>query len=309
MLSPHVPDLGALEVLVAVARTGSLTAAAAELGVTQQAVSARVRAIEAQVGVPLLVRAPRGVNPTSAGQALVQWAARVLDAAAQLDAGVAALRGDRDARLRIAASLTIAEHLLPQWLVALGARRSAAGQPPAGLELRAANSAQVAEQVASGQVELGFVEGPHAPRGLRWRTVAQDRLVVVVRADHPWSRRRTALPAAALGAASLVTRERGSGTRTALEGALAKAGKPVPAPGLELPSTAAVRAAVLAGAGPAALSMLTVSDDIAVGRLVAVPVDGLDLSRSLRAVWASGANPPPGPARDLVALALELSRG
>jgi len=304
-----VPDLGALEVIVAVARTGSLTAAAAELGVTQQAISARVRSIEAQVGVALLVRSARGVAPTPAGQALVQWAIRVLDAAAELDAGVAALRGDRDVRLRVAASLTVAEHLLPGWLVALSARRAAQGQPSAGLELTATNSAQVAELVASGRVELGFVEGPNPPRGLRWRTVAEDRLVVVVRPDHPWARRRAPLPARTVAQTAFVARERGSGTRTAFEDELAASGHAPAAPVLELPSTAAVRAAVLAGAGPAALSRLTIADDLAVGRLVEAPIAGLTLGRALRAVWASGAHPPAGPARQLVAVAAELGRG
>jgi len=59
-LSAHVPDLGALEVLLGVARYGSLNGAARQIGVSQQAVSARIRAMEAQTGVPLVRRSPRG---------------------------------------------------------------------------------------------------------------------------------------------------------------------------------------------------------------------------------------------------------
>jgi len=72
------------------------------------------------------------------------------------------------------------------------------------------------------------------------------------------------------------------------------------APALELSTSAAVRAAVLAGSAPAVLSRLAVSDDIATGRLRVVPVSGLDLRRDLRAVWLGGRTPPAGAVRDLL---------
>jgi len=98
-----------------------------------------------------------------------------------------------------------------------------------------------------------------------------------------------------------VQREPASGTLTALEAALAGHGQ-LAAPLLELSSTSAVRAAVLAGAGRAVLSSLAVRDDLASGRLVRVTLDGVDLARSLRAVWPAGQRPS-GPARDLLAIA------
>jgi DNA-binding transcriptional LysR family regulator len=98
-----------------------------------------------------------------------------------------------------------------------------------------------------------------------------------------------------------VHREPTSGTRAALEAALA-AHLPLATPVLELSSTSAVRSAVSAGAGPAVLSSLAVQDDLAAGRLVAVAVEGVDLRRSLRAVWPAGQRPT-GPARDLLAIA------
>jgi DNA-binding transcriptional LysR family regulator len=114
------------------------------------------------------------------------------------------------------------------------------------------------------------------------------------------SRRR--VTAATLAATPLVVREAGSGMRTVLERALAAL--PTAPPALELSSTAAVRSAVAAGAGPAALGAHAVRDDLATGRLVRIAVSGLDLTRRLHAVWrGGGAHPPQGPARDLVALA------
>jgi DNA-binding transcriptional LysR family regulator len=302
-LSPHVPDLPALEVLLTVARTGSLNSAAAELGISQQAVSSRIRAIEAQTGVPLVSRTPRGSSLTSEGVVVAEWAARLLDVAAELDAGISALRQDRHSRLRVSASLTVAEALLPGCLVAFRAAAQRRPGPAAEIVLTAANSDAVLAQVSDGRADLGFVEGPRVPRSLRSKTVGHDRLVVVVPPAHPWARRRTVTPAE-LAATPLVSREEGSGTREVLAAALARSLGPgvVQAQvALSLSTTSAIRAAVLAGAGPAVLSRLSVGDDLAAGRLVQVEVPGLDLRRPLRVVWRGAASPPAGAARDLIA--------
>ena len=82
-LSAHVPDLAALEVLLGVARTGSLNSAAGQIGVSQQAVSARIRAMEAQTGVALVRRSPRGSSLTAEGAVIAEWAARLLDVAGE----------------------------------------------------------------------------------------------------------------------------------------------------------------------------------------------------------------------------------
>lgn len=297
-----MPELRALELLVVVARTGSLGSAAAELGITQQAASSRLRTMEALVGESLVRRTRRGSELTPIGELVLEWAARVLEAAEELDAGVTALRADRRGHLAIAASLTIAEHLLPGWLVAVRAAQQQLGQPRTDFTMTATNSERVAALVASGEVDLGFVEGPDVPLGLQHRLVGTDELVVVVGPGHPWARRsRRRVTAATLAATPLVVREAGSGTRTVLEQALA--GLPTAPAALELSSTAAVRSAVAAGAGPAALGAHTVRDDVATGRLVRITVSGLDLTRRLHAVWRAGAHPPQGPARDLVALA------
>lgn len=299
VLGSHVPELRALELLVVVARTGSLSAAAGELGITQQAASSRLRTMESLVGEPLVVRTRRGSELTPTGELVVQWASRVVEAAHHLDAGITALRTDRRGHLGIAASLTIAEHLLPGWLVAVRARQLSLGQEPTEVTMTATNSERVAELVQSGEVDLGFVEGPDAPEGLRHRLVGTDALLVVVGPTHPWAARSSRrVTAQRLATTPLVVREAGSGTRMVLERALE--GLEVAAPALELSSTAAVRAAVAAGAGPAALGAHAVRDDLASGRLVSIQVSGLDLTRRLHAVWRGGQHPPEGPARDLV---------
>lgn len=304
MLGPHVPDLRALELLSLVSESGSLSAAAAELGITQQAASSRLRTMESLVGASLLDRTRRGSVLTPTGELLVQWSGPVLAAAAQMDAGIAALRADRRGHLTIAASLTIAEHLLPAWLVALRARQIHAGLTPTEVTMTATNSERVEGLVRTGEVDLGFIEGPDAPSDLRHRLVGTDTLVVVVSPKHPWAQRSSRrVSAATLAATPLVVREPGSGTRMVLDRALSEL--ETSAPALELSSTAAVRAAVAAGAGPAAVGAHAIREDLVLGRLVKINVAGLDLTRRLHAVWRGAPQPPYGAVRDLVVWAAE----
>ncbi|MEU1591592.1 LysR family transcriptional regulator [Streptomyces sp. NPDC005708] len=291
-LAHRVPDLGALELLLAVARLGSLGRAARELGITQPAASSRIRSMERQLGVALVDRSPRGSQLTDAGALVTDWARRIVEAAEAFDAGAQALRGRRDSRLRVAASMTIAEYLLPGWLIALRAQR-----PDTAVSLLAGNSAAVAERLLADEADLGFVEGLDVPAGLDAAVVAHDRLIVVTAPGHPWARRRRPLSAAELASAPLVLREEGSGTRQVLATALGGLARPL----LELSSTTAVKASAVSGAGPAVLSELAVGEELAARRLVSVPVEGVRLDRELRAVWRTG-HRPAGPGRDLLSL-------
>ena len=310
-LSARVPDLAALEVLLSVARTGSLGRAAQEAGISQQAVSARIRAMEAQTGVTLVRRTARGSTLTDGGAVIAQWAARVLDVASELDAEIAALRQDRRSRLKLCASLTIAERLLPAWLVSYRAATRDRGDQDVEITLTAVNTSGVIMHVTDGDADLGFIESPGAPRSLRSRVIGHDRLVVVVSPAHPWARRRRPVSAAELAATPLVSREGGSGTGQTLTAALiaaigADAGQAPAA--LSVSTTAAARAAVLAGAAPTVITELAVAEDLAAGRLARIEIPELDLNRALRAIWTGSATPPAGPARDLVAHILSLRR-
>lgn len=294
-LAHRVPDLGGLELLLAVARVGSLGGAARELGITQPAASSRVRSMERQLGVALVDRSPRGSRLTDAGALVTDWARRIVEAAEAFDAGAQALRDRRDSRLRVAASMTIAEYLLPGWLLALRAQR-----PDTAVSLLAGNSASVAERLLADEADVGFVEGLTVPTGLDSAVIAHDRLIVVTAPSHAWARRRRPLAAEELAATSLILREKGSGTRQVLDTALGGLARPL----IELSSTTAVKAAAVSGAGPAVLSELAVREELAMRRLIRVPVDGITLARELRAVWPTG-HRPAGPARDL----LTLTRG
>ncbi|WP_078660769.1 LysR family transcriptional regulator [Streptomyces sp. NRRL B-24484] len=291
----HLPDLESLRLLVLVASTGSLGSAAARLGIAQPSASKRLSALERRLGLVLLDRSRRGSRLTDAGAAVVDQARRVLLELDRLVSGAAALRGRRDAELKVAASMTVAEYLLPAWIGELRRRR-----PDLQVSLRVTNSEHVPELVRTGAAGIGFVEAPQAPNGLSARQVAGDRLLVVVAPGHPWTRRRRPLDAAELAATPLVLRERGSGTRDTLDRALRRAGAGGPRRLLELGSATAVRNAVIAGTGPAVMSELAVRTAVADGRLVEVETEGIDMRRSLRAVWPSGRTPA-GPAADLLA--------
>lgn len=299
-----MPDLSALQMLVTVQEVGSLSAAATRLGLSQQGVSSRMRSLEAQVGTPLLTRSPRGSSLTETGALVAGWAADVLAAAERLDTGIASLRSETARQLHVAASQTIAEYLLPQWLVSLRRQQEALGSVPARVRLSVTNSAEAAAMIRSGAADLGFIESPHVPHGLGTRTVQYDDMVLVVAPDHPWASRRRPVSPAELARTPLVTREPGSGTREALEHLLdGAAASPTIAPAVELSTTAAVRTAIAAGTGPGVLAALAVLDDLLLNRLVAVTLSGLTLRRPLTAIWSSGTTPPAGPGRDLVAIA------
>ena len=287
MLPPSMPDLIALDLLDSVAELGSLGRAASRHRMSQPAVSMRMSQLERRLGLTLLQRSPSGVRLTPAGERVVALSRRVLGEAEGMMAGVEALVAEQTSHLRVAASLTVAEYLLPGWLAALH-RES----PEVILAVEVTNSAKVLARVAEHHADVGFVEGHHARRKqMRTVPVRTDHLVVVVDPAHSWARLLSPLTGADLAAAELIVREPGSGTREVLEDTLAGFG------GLryrlELGSTAAILAAARRGEGPAVLSALAVADDLDAGRLVAVPTEGISLTRSLRAVWPTDRPLPP----------------
>ncbi|GLZ49733.1 transcriptional regulator [Actinomycetospora sp. NBRC 106375] len=293
-LPARVADLASYDVVLSVAELGSMGRAAAAHGVSQAAVSARVRALEGALGFTLFERSPQGTRLTEAGGLVADWARSAIDAAWAMEEGVAALRAEHTGRLRVAASLTVAEYLLPRWLVSLRSEL-----PDTSVALSTRNSTDVADDVRSGAADVGFVEGPEIRDDLDGQVVARDRLTLVVSPGHPWARRH-GIDAARLAGTALVTREAGSGTREFLERALRSAGvETIAHPVLELASTTAIKGAVADGVAPAVLSSLAVAGDLAAGTLVTVPVRKLSLDRRLTAIWPRG-RPPDGAAAALL---------
>lgn len=278
-LGPSFPELASLDLFVSVVELGSVSRAAKSHGVAQPSASSRLRHLERQLGMELLERSPTGSVPTDAGVVVAGWAEAILRSAHELKAGLQAFQAEQVGRLRIAASFTIAEYLLPQWL-----GRFAREHPGDSVALEVANSTSVIERVHDGSADLGFIETTSSLTDLDEQLVGTDELIAVVAHAHPWANRKR-VPVEALAATPLVTREAGSGTREALEAALADLDLGPPTAILELGSTSAVRSAVLDGNSPTVISRLAVAAEIEAGSLVEIEIKDLQITRSLRAVW------------------------
>ncbi|MEA2384008.1 MAG: hypothetical protein QOH72_3979 [Solirubrobacteraceae bacterium] len=282
---PRLPG-AELAAFAAAVETGTVRGAAEALNLTQSAATKRIRALERRVGAPLLERSALGVAPNGLGRALYPEAQHVLAALATAERVIVDERSC-NAPLRLAASRTIGEFVLPGWLAAF---RLESG--PSRVELDVRNSPAVLVALRRGEVDIGFVEGVDPLDGLDVVTLVHDEIVVVVAEDHPWARRGS-LDVAELRLQPFLTREKGSGTRSVAENALARGGVTL-TPSLEAASTQSLKRAVRDG-GFTLLSRLAVGDDDG-GALVRLRVRGADLSRDLRAVRVSG-RPLPAAAR------------
>lgn len=254
--------LDQVRVFIAVAEHQHVTRAAEHLHLAQSAVSHAIAALEDRHGVRLFNRVGRRIELSTAGAAFLPEARRLLLEAQRAETALADLAGLKRGRLTLAASLTIASYWLPRHLAAFRI-----AYPALEVSLSMGNTRQVAEAVETGAVELGLVEGEITPGVFTTRVVARDQLLVVVPPGHVWT--RTAPDAAAILKMDWVLRERGSGTRSEFEAALA-ARRIDPAQlrvALELPSNEAVRGAVEAGLGASALSASVAAPSLEAGLL------------------------------------------
>lgn len=286
-------ELRALRLLVLIADLGSISAAARAERISQPSASARMKTLESRLGLELLDRRSQGAQLTENGRLVTDWARAVVSAAAQLATGARALSNDRAVRVEFAASQTIAEYLVPDWLARFRARHG-----DDHVRLQVTNSEGVVAAVRARTVDLGFVETPSVPPDLHRRQVGSDRLVVVVGADHDLARRRRPITTAQLIDLPLATREDGSGTLDTLRAAVAPRSV---IPAVQLESNSAVKLLVAAGYYASVLSELTVAAELRDGRLVAIPLADTELRRSLHAVWRRGARLV-GATADLLAL-------
>jgi DNA-binding transcriptional LysR family regulator len=277
---------------------GSLGRAAQAMGISQPALSKRMRELELFAGVPLLARSPRGVTATAAGEVLYREARGLLTRADHLEEVLDGLRGTRSP-VRLAASHTIAEYLLPGLLAEL----QDGPEPGVALELVAANSAVVRDLVREERVDLGLAAaspGDDPPSaGLDETTLCEDEIMVAVGPGHPWWELEL-IPLQAFAAAPLVMRDPSSHARRLLDRALADRGLSPAPPLAEVGSSGAALAAAGAGRGPAVLSRLAIAT--AEPALRGRRIEGLDLRRRFVLVTRAGAAPSPEVRRLVTAL-------
>jgi DNA-binding transcriptional LysR family regulator len=255
-----------LRIFVAVAEQEHMTRAAETLHLTQSATSAAIAALEERHAVRFFDRVGRNIKLTSTGKLFLTEARAVLARSAAAEAMLADLAGLKRGSLSLAASQTVGNYWLPPLI-----QHYHALYPGIALDLKIGNTEQVATWVLDGSADLGFVEGKVDEPALSARVVAEDELVLVVGASHPWAGKRTP-KLDDLKAASWVAREQGSGTRKVFEMALAGLGlkKGDIRIALELPSNESVRGAVIAGGGATILSKLVAANTLTSGTLVAL---------------------------------------
>jgi DNA-binding transcriptional LysR family regulator len=271
-------DLQAMRMIAFLEEEGSLGAAGRRLGVSQPAASACLRAFEARWQLRIADRTPRGTRLTPDGLTVAAWARDLLHQIDTVRGGLEALSArasQQGTDLSVAASLTVAEFVLPRWIAELRA-----SMPEVHLRLQVQNSDRVEELVRSGTCQLGFVESAVVSPDLARRVVGTDRLVVVVHPGHPWARRSTPLSRKQLREAEFVLREEGSGTRSTFERALAAR----PRVAMVATSTTTLVNAARAGVGPAVVTPYAVRASLEIGELVIVEHE-LDLDRPLTAIW------------------------
>ncbi len=263
-----VMTLEQLRIFVAVAERLHVTQAAEAMHMSQSAASTALAALEARHNVRLFDRIGRHLELTTAGAEFLVDAREVLAKVAQAEALLDDLAGLRRGRLTIYASQTIASYWLPRHLVRYYARA-----PKIDLDLRVANTAEVAAAVQSGVAELGFIEGRINAPDLISRNVARDQLMLVVAPGHALAQKPPEGLQDLKGIA-FVMREAGSGTRSGFIEALQACGMKLAdiIIALELPNNEAVRAAAEAGAGAAVLSASVVASSLEAGLLISVPL-------------------------------------
>jgi DNA-binding transcriptional LysR family regulator len=254
-----------LRSFLAVIRSGSVTAAADELIVTQPSVSAAITALSGELGTPLLERDGRGVRPTPAGHAFAPYAGDViglLDKGRQA-ANEAAAAGER--ALRIAAVTTAAESFVPALM-----RAFSIAHPEVRLGLSVGNRGQVLDRLATHQADVAFGGRPPGDERIDARPFRANELLLIGAPDDPLAGGAPVSPSQLAGRTWLL-REPDSGTRSANEEFLSAYG--LQGETLTVGSNGAIRQAARIGLGISFLSADAVGWDVEAGLLGVIPVD------------------------------------
>lgn len=263
--------LDQLRIFLAVAEHLHFTRAAEELYITQPAVSAAIQGLEERYGVKLFHRIGRHIEITEPGILLQEEAQKILDQIALTERGLRELNDLQRGELKLGSSLTIGNYWLPEKISQFKRQ-----YPGISVNCVLANTEDICEGTATGQFDLGLVEGfvqSSVESSLEQEIVGSDRLLVVVGKSHPWFE-RTEISITELSSTDWVMRESGSGTQQRFEEALENWGiertelKVI----LVLNSGEMVKAVVENGAGAAAISQLMVEKELQLDTLHAIPV-------------------------------------
>ena len=273
-----------LKVLRSVAKHLNFRRAAEEVFLTQPAVTLQIKALEQDLGVQLFDRSGARISLTHAGAVLVKYAEKIHKLEVDAREALAQFTGQQRGDLRVAASLTIAQYILPRVLGAFQQEH-----PQVQPCVITCNTENVLEKLIDHKVDLGLIEGPTMRRDVRTEVFLEDEIVLIVPPAHEWSERSFVEPEE-VKQERLLMRERGSGTRRVIEAALESSGiKPKQLNlALEFDSTEGIITAVEAGLGVGFASLWAISKELQIGSLRAVPIRGVRIMRPLSVVFPRG---------------------
>jgi DNA-binding transcriptional LysR family regulator len=277
-------DTRQLAAFCAVVERKSFSQAADRLGVTQPAVSLQIRSLEERLGQRLFDRSGRRVEPTEAGLRLYRGAQKLLALEQQVLEDVA---GDEDGELRgelaIGAATGPGATVVPVLLCEFQREN-----PEVRVELTISDTQSVIEAVARRELELGVVGATPRHRSVACEPFFQDEVVLVCPPGHPFAGRTISIDD--LRGEQLVLMQEGAGVRQVIEEELRKAGKRLRDLDvkLELGLQESVKSAVEAGYGVTFISRTAVESELADGSLATSRVRGLEPSRQISLVRASG---------------------
>ena len=275
-------NLHHLAIFTTVAATGSLTASARKLHISQPALSRELKAFEGRLGVTLFERHAKGMRLTQAGEVLNRYAVRLFELERTAEAAMREIAGAMRGRLTLGASNTIGTYVLPPVLAAYRRQR-----PRVQISLFVGNTEQVSQGVDDMLFMLGFIEGPLHVQGLRTTVFQQDEIVPVAAPDHPLLKRK-ALKPSDLSGEPLLMRERGSGTRELIAAALQRQNIEQ-GDTMEFGNTEALKRAAVYGGGIAWLPRICIRNELRDGQLRELPLRELAITRPLMMVQRENA--------------------
>lgn len=273
-----------LNVFYTVAKRLSFTKAAAELYVTQPAVTKHIQELEHQFGTALFDRRGNQISLTAAGSLLLRHAETIMATYRQLEFDMNALKGEPGGTLRLGASTTVAQYVIPPVLARFHEQSA-----DVGISLLSGNTEQIEQKLLNNDIDLGLVEGRTHHRDIRYTPFVKDELVLVARADHPLAD-RDALTLDELRTVPLLLRERGSGSLEVIEHALRGAGLRLNQLTIEmqLGSTESIKSYLGSSRCMAFVSVFAVADELRAGTLKVVDVQGLAIQREFYSIQLQG---------------------
>jgi len=265
-----------LEIFEAIARLGSFTRASEELYLTQPTVSMQMKKLTEAVGVPLIEQVGKKLHLTPDGQHLAQATREIFSILDRFTMSVAERRGLKQGKLSLMA-ITTASYFAPRLLGEFSKL-----YPGIDVSLRVTNKEQVLASMADGLDDLYFVGQPPEDIDVVATPIMDNPIVVLAAPDHPLARRRR-IPLDRIAAEPWLMREKGSGTRNAIERMFSGHGLNIH-PRLELGSNEAIKQAILVGLGISALSRDTLALNQP-GQFAVLDVEGFPILRHWYAVY------------------------